>query len=53
MFKSNSRIGCIVQARTSSARLPKKVLRDIGNGKSFIEYQLSRLKRKLEVDNLF
>ena len=52
MFKSNSRIGCIVQARTSSARLPKKFLRDIGNGKSFIEYQLSRLKRKLEVDNL-
>lgn len=52
MFKSKSRIGCIVQARTSSARLPKKVLRDIGNGKSFIEYQLSRLKRKLEVDNL-
>ncbi len=44
-------IGCII-ARTNSRRLPKKVLRDIGN-KKLIEHLIDRVKRAHNIDKIY
>lgn len=44
-------IGCII-ARTASRRLPKKVLRNIGN-KTLIEHLISRVKRAHNIDKIY
>ena len=40
----NKEVGAIIQARTSSVRLPKKVLKKIGNFK-VIEWVINRTKK--------
>ena len=42
-------IGAIIQARSSSVRLPNKVLKNIGDS-SMLEYQISRLKKSKKLD---
>ncbi len=46
------RIVAIVQARTGSTRLPNKVLMEISEGKSLVEYLLLRLKRSNLLDDI-
>jgi len=45
------KISAIVQARTTSERLPGKMLKDV-NGKPMIEYVLSRIKQSQLIDNI-
>ena len=41
----NKNIGIIIQARTGSKRLPKKILKKILPEKNFLDYLISRIKR--------
>jgi len=45
-------VACII-ARTNSSRLPKKVLRDVGNGMSLIEYIINKIKKSKLVDEIY
>ena len=43
-------IGVVAQARMSSVRLPGKVLRDLGGGKTMLEYVVDRITRAERAD---
>lgn len=45
-------VACII-ARTVSTRLPLKVLRDVGNGMSILDFLINRLKSVEEIDEIF
>ena len=45
-------IGCIIQARMGSSRLPGKVLMKSGNGKSLLYYVINQLRYCSKVKNL-
>ncbi|GGG25263.1 cytidylyltransferase domain-containing protein [Pontibacter amylolyticus] len=45
-------VACII-ARTVSTRLPLKVLRDVGNGMSILDFLINRLKSVKEIDEIF
>ena len=44
IVKQNMTIGCIVQTRMGSTRLPGKVLREVSKGKSVLHYVINQLK---------
>jgi spore coat polysaccharide biosynthesis protein SpsF (cytidylyltransferase family) len=48
----NKTVACII-ARTVSTRLPLKVLREIGNGMSMIDFIIARLKNVEEIDEIY
>ena len=45
-------IGCIVQARTGSSRLPKKVLLEIEDKKTVLDFVISQLKNCKNIDKI-
>lgn len=45
-------IGCIIQARTNSKRLPKKVLKVIDNGKNVLECVINQIKHSTKIDKI-
>ncbi len=45
--------GIIIQARTGSTRLPKKVLANIHEGKNILEFQIQRVLKYFNKKNLF
>ncbi len=45
-------LGIIIQARTGSRRLPKKILKKILPNKSFLEYMLLRIKKSKKVKKI-
>ena len=45
-------VACII-ARTVSTRLPLKVLRDVGNGQSMLDFLIGRLKGVAELDAVY
>ena len=45
-------IGCIVQARTSSSRLPKKVLLEIEDKKTILDFVIMQLKSCKNIDKI-
>ena len=49
---TNKTVACII-ARTVSSRLPLKVLRDIGNGISIIDFLIERLKRVQHIHEIY
>ena len=44
IVKQNMTVGCIVQTRMGSTRLPGKVLREVRKGKSVLHYVINQLK---------
>ena len=47
----NNLVSLIIQARTKSTRLPKKVISDVG-GKTLLEFLVERLKRSKLVSEI-
>jgi spore coat polysaccharide biosynthesis protein SpsF len=45
-------IGCIIQARTNSKRLPKKILKIIDNNKNVLEYVINQVKNSTKIDKI-
>jgi len=45
-------LGCIIQARMGSSRLPGKVLKDIENGKTVLSYTLEQLRHCKKIDKI-
>lgn len=52
MFRQNMTIGCIVQARMGSTRLPGKVLMDVTQGKSVLHYVINQLKHCESIEKI-
>ena len=52
MNKKKNKIVCIIQARLSSKRLPRKVLMDI-EGKTCIERVIERVKKSKLIDEIW
>lgn len=48
-----SRTAACIIARTVSTRLPLKVLRDVGNGQSMLDFLIGRLKTVPEIDTIY
>ena len=48
---SNTKVSVILQARTSSTRLPGKVLKEL-SGRSMLEFQVERIRRCDDVENI-
>jgi len=45
-------IGCIIQARVNSQRLPKKILKDLDEKNNALEYVLNQLKHSKKIDQI-
>ena len=45
-------IGCIIQARMGSTRLPGKVLEELEAGKSCLEYVIQQLEDVFDIKNM-
>lgn len=45
-------IGCIIQARMGSTRLPKKILKNLDNNKTVLEYVLSQISQSKLIDKI-
>jgi spore coat polysaccharide biosynthesis protein SpsF len=45
-------IGCIIQARTNSKRLPKKILKNLDEKYNILEYVINQLKSSKKIDKI-
>ena len=45
-------IGCIIQARVNSQRLPGKILKDLDEKNNALEYVLNQLKHSKKIDQI-
>jgi len=45
-------IGCIIQARTNSKRLPKKILKNLDEEYNILEYVINQLKSSKKIDKI-
>jgi|TARA_B110000438_G_scaffold295916_1_gene339759 spore coat polysaccharide biosynthesis protein SpsF (cytidylyltransferase family) len=45
-------IGCIIQARVGSSRLPKKILKDLDKKYNVLEYVINQLKSSNKIDKI-
>jgi spore coat polysaccharide biosynthesis protein SpsF len=45
-------IGCIIQARTNSKRLPKKILKILDDKKNVLEYVINQVKNSTKIDKI-
>ena len=45
-------IGCIIQARVNSTRLPKKVLKNIDDKKKVLEFIINQVKYSKKIDKI-
>lgn len=45
-------IGCIIQARVNSKRLPKKVLKNLDNSKNVLEFVIDQVKQSKKIDKI-
>ena len=52
MFMQNMTIGCIIQARMGSTRLPGKVLLDVTKGKPVLYYVINQLKHCKSIEKI-
>ena len=45
-------IGCIIQARVGSKRLPKKILKNLDKKYNVLEYVINQLKYSKKIDKI-
>ena len=45
-------LGCIIQARMGSTRLPGKVLKELEAGKTCLDYVIQQLQDVLDIKNI-